>query len=108
MSDKKPVQQELSVHIALLVNAIPRRKLALWVACFFEVFQNDWWRLDTHRMNKFLLLVRIQIAEVFALLARKNWDEGLVDELNEMYSWSYCLDMIVVTKIQEFRLLIEV
>ncbi|CAD7925475.1 unnamed protein product [Amoebophrya sp. A120] len=82
MSDKKPVQQALSVHIAQLTRSIATEKLPLWFASFFEVFQTEWPKLDTWRMNKFLLMVRIQLAEMFAVLASHNFDEDLVEECN--------------------------
>ena len=75
MADKRPVQQEYCARAAMLSSqAVPRKYLHIWIACFFEVFQNEWGNLDTHRMNKFRLMVRIQMAEVFVILAGKSGD----------------------------------
>eukprot|EP00392_Amoebophrya_sp_AT5.2_P003887 g3892.t1 len=84
MSDKKPVQQALSVHIAQLTKSIPVEKLAEWCGAFFEVMQKEWVKLDTWRMNKFLLMVRIQLAEVFQTLQDHEWDTGLIESFNDV------------------------
>merc|ERR1719440_1097924 len=42
MADKRPVQQELAVNIALLVNDVPRDKQVMWIECFWETMQAAW------------------------------------------------------------------
>merc|ERR1712100_664858 len=49
MADKRPVQQELAVNIALLVNDIPREKQIMWIDSFWETMVTAWEKLDIHR-----------------------------------------------------------
>lgn len=73
MSDKRPVQQELCVHIAWLLNDIPSEKQFMWLDCFWETMEAHWGALDKHRVNKYLLLVRIILAEAFKCLRTRGW-----------------------------------
>mmetsp|Transcript_23314 Transcript_23314/g.51240 ORF Transcript_23314/g.51240 Transcript_23314/m.51240 type:complete len:387 (-) Transcript_23314:207-1367(-) len=75
MSDKRPVQQDLAVQIALLVNSIAADKRHLWLDTFWETCEVHWDGLDTHRMNKYYLFVRIVIAEFFKIVRETKWDE---------------------------------
>lgn len=75
MSDKRPVQQELAVNFAMLVNYIPAEKQGTWIDTFWETVSEGWEKLDTHRMSKYLLFVRIVIAEAFKVLKDKGWKE---------------------------------
>jgi len=78
MADKRPVQQELAVKTAFLLNDIPRQKQSIWVDAFWETMEEAWEKLDTHRMNKFMLFTRIVVAEAFKAIRIRGWD---LDEL---------------------------
>lgn len=73
MADKRPVQQELAVNIALLLNDVPRDKQAMWIDCFWETMQTAWEKLDIHRISKYLLVIRIVIAESFKTMRLAGW-----------------------------------
>jgi ribosomal RNA-processing protein 1 len=73
MSDKRPVQQELSVNIALLINDIPAEKQHLWMDTYWETMHKGWENLDVHRINKYLLFLRIVTAEYFKVLRERGW-----------------------------------
>jgi len=73
MADKRPVQQELAVNIALLLNDVPQEKRTLWIDTFWETMKVSWEKLDVHRVNKYLLLLRIVLAEVFKDLRTSGW-----------------------------------
>lgn len=73
MSDKRPVQQELAVNMALLIKEIPPGKQALWLDTFWETMQEAWEKLDQHRINKYLLFARIVVAEAFQALRLRAW-----------------------------------
>eukprot|EP00439_Symbiodinium_sp_Y106_P021937 s5410_g2.t1 len=49
MADKRPVQQELAVNIALLLNDVPQEKRTLWIDTFWETMKVSWEKLDVHR-----------------------------------------------------------
>ncbi|CAK9027909.1 Ribosomal RNA processing protein 1 homolog B (RRP1-like protein B), partial [Durusdinium trenchii] len=65
MADKRPVQQELAVQIALLLNEIPLERRTMWIECFWDTMRDAWEKLDAHRVNKYLLFLRIVLAEMF-------------------------------------------
>merc|ERR1719440_844425 len=73
MADKRPIQQELSVGVALLLNDVPREKQAMWIDTFWETMQAAWEKLDVHRISKYLLFVRIIIAEAFKVMRTAGW-----------------------------------
>lgn len=73
MSDKRPIQQELCVNIALLMEDVPIKKQNLWIDCFWEIMLMHWDNLDKHRLNKYLLFVRIVVAETFKSLRCRGW-----------------------------------
>jgi len=85
MADKRPVQQELSVNIALLIGIIPRHNQGLWIDAFWETMKAEYEHLDKHRLNKYLLFMRIVLAEAFKALRVGGWDlaevRGMTDTL---------------------------
>ncbi|POM71325.1 Ribosomal RNA processing protein 1 [Phytophthora palmivora] len=81
MSDKRPVQEELSSNLAGLVHRIPDSTLALeFVHSFFRTMHREWHGLDGLRLDKFYSLVRKFVRETVALLRVQDWDEELVQE----------------------------
>ncbi|CAE7462708.1 RRP1B [Symbiodinium natans] len=84
MADKRPVQQELAVNIALLLNDVPREKRTLWIDTFWETMRDSWEKLDVHRVNKYLLLLRIVLAEIFKDLRMNGWQMQEVKDRAEV------------------------
>lgn len=84
MSDKPLVQQELAVNLALTMNAMPEDKWPLWIAAFWETMQSSWEKIDRHRMNKYLLLMRCFLAETLHFVRIRKWSHELIEEMNEM------------------------
>jgi len=73
MADKRTVQQELSVQIAVLVNLLARKMQAVWMECFWETMEAEWARLDINRVNKFLPFLRTVISEFFKSIRLGGW-----------------------------------
>ncbi|CAL1173208.1 unnamed protein product [Cladocopium goreaui] len=73
MADKRPVQQELSVNIALLLNDVPQGRRTMWIECFWDTMRDSWEKLDVHRVNKYMLFLRIVLAEMFKDLRLGGW-----------------------------------
>jgi len=73
MADKRPIQQELSVNIALLLKEVPRAKQAMWIETFWETMQSSWEKLDVHRISKYLQFMRIVVAEAFKCVRVAGW-----------------------------------
>ncbi|KAL7687565.1 putative nucleolar, Nop52 [Plasmopara halstedii] len=81
MSDKRPVQEELSTNLAALVHRIPTANMALeFVHSFFRTMHREWHGLDGLRLDKFYSLVRKFIHETIVLLRVQDWQEKLVQE----------------------------
>ncbi|KAL3666378.1 hypothetical protein V7S43_008629 [Phytophthora oleae] len=81
MSDKRPVQEELSSNLASLVHRIPSAESALeFVDSFFRTMHREWHGLDGLRLDKFYSLVRKFVRETVALLRVQDWDEDLVQK----------------------------
>ncbi|KAF1784151.1 Nucleolar, Nop52 [Phytophthora cactorum] len=81
MSDKRPVQEELSTNLAGLVHRIPSAESALeFVHSFFRTMHREWHGLDGLRLDKFYSLVRKFVRETVALLRDQDWEEDLVQE----------------------------
>lgn len=73
MADKRPVQQELCVNIALLLNDVTSEQQGVWLDAFWETMQTGWEKLDKHRMSKYMLFTRIVVAEAFKVLRVAKW-----------------------------------
>lgn len=73
MADKRPVQQDLAVNVALLLKDVPRAKQGMWIDCFWETMVAAWEQLDVHRITKYLLFIRIIVAEAFKAMRLAGW-----------------------------------
>lgn len=85
MSDKRPVQQDLAVQMALLINDIPKAKQGMWLDTFWETMQASWEKLDKHRLSKYLLFIRIVVAEAFKVVRIGGWQSPEVKALSETF-----------------------
>lgn len=86
MADKRPVQQDLAVNVALLLNEIPRAKQGMWIDTFWETMQAAWEKLDVHRISKYLLFIRIVIAERFKSIRVAGWPLEEMAELGKTFT----------------------
>jgi len=84
MSDKAPVQRELAVNLSLTMHSIDEERWALWVAAFWETIQTSWEKIDRHRMDKYLMLMRCFLAETLKYVRTRKWDTDLIEDLNQM------------------------
>jgi len=84
MSDKAPVQRELAANLALTMHSIDDDRWTLWVAAFWETIQTSWEKIDRHRMDKYLMLMRCFLAETLKYLRTRKWDPELIEDLNQM------------------------
>ncbi|GAB9471349.1 hypothetical protein Gpo141_00008566 [Globisporangium polare] len=75
MSDKRPIQEELSSNLASLVHKLPSVELALgFVHSFFRTMHREWHGIDGLRLDKFYSLVRKFVHESIALLQNNDWE----------------------------------
>lgn len=87
MSDKRPIQEELSSNLAGLVHKIPTAELALdFVHRFFFTMHREWHGIDGLRLDKFYSLIRKFVHQSVVLLQNNDWDTALVQKFVSMLS----------------------
>ncbi|GAA5826316.1 hypothetical protein JCM3770_005817 [Rhodotorula araucariae] len=96
MSDKPLVQQQLAQTLADLAldvrpksksrnGRVERTRAALcYLRGFWHAVVAEWYGMDKHRLDKFLLLIRRFTQVGFRLLEREAWDEHAIKEYNEI------------------------
>ncbi|XP_059061176.1 ribosomal RNA processing protein 1 homolog [Achroia grisella] len=76
MSDKPLVQEELCESIAGVLDLFPAEQVkyaVLMMKAGFRVLATEWYGIDYHRMDKFLMLVRRYLRGSLRCLQRSNW-----------------------------------
>lgn len=73
MSDKRPVQLFLSTRIASLIESLEKRQAFTFRACFIHIISREWAGIDSHRLDKFYLLLRQIISHSFLQCQRLEW-----------------------------------
>uniref|UniRef100_K3X0L7 Uncharacterized protein n=1 Tax=Globisporangium ultimum (strain ATCC 200006 / CBS 805.95 / DAOM BR144) TaxID=431595 RepID=K3X0L7_GLOUD len=79
MSDKRPIQEELSTNLASLIHKIPTPENALgFVHSFFRTMHREWHGIDGLRLDKFYSLIRKFVHQSVLLLQAQDWDHDYV------------------------------
>jgi len=86
MSDKPLIQRELAINLALTINSLPDHQVPLWIAAFWETQQSSWESIDRHRIDKYLMLARLFLAETLKFIRERDWNSELIKDINEMYT----------------------
>lgn len=87
MSDKPLPQEELAESIASLVHSFGRPEISIqYFSSFLKTMSIEWFGIDQWRIDKFMMLVRRSVRQMFVLLHKHNWNETLIDQLNEEIS----------------------
>mmetsp|Transcript_31226 Transcript_31226/g.76177 ORF Transcript_31226/g.76177 Transcript_31226/m.76177 type:complete len:363 (+) Transcript_31226:198-1286(+) len=84
MSDKRPVQADLAKKIAKLIQPLAPGRAYLLVRATFTTLLREWGGIDALRMDKFMLLAREIIYEIFTYLRSKEWDAATVRKMSEV------------------------
>lgn len=82
MADKRPNQTLVAVEAVQLGQVYDDAGYVLWTRAFFETVVSMWSKLDKWRMDKYLLLLRVFIAESFRRLRLSGWSSDFVDQFN--------------------------
>ncbi|KAJ2039723.1 hypothetical protein GGI08_008157, partial [Coemansia sp. S2] len=77
LSDKPLVQQELSWELANLILVCKGGNNVSFVRAFWETMCREWFDIDKHRIDKYLLLVRRVVFFTFSSMQQSGWDEQL-------------------------------
>lgn len=67
------VQEDLAVRLSGLIPKMQQPVAQLYWAAMLHTLRAEWFALDRHRLNKFLMLARKFVAAVFARLAAADW-----------------------------------
>ncbi|TMW65164.1 hypothetical protein Poli38472_009331 [Pythium oligandrum] len=87
MSDKRPIQDELSSNLAGLVHKLPSAELALaFVHSFFRTMHREWHGIDGLRLDKFYALIRKFVRESLVLLGNHAWETEHVERFVSILS----------------------
>ena len=83
-SDKPIVQEDLANLIAKLIHILKDvRAVSMFVDAFFLTMGREWYGIDSLRMDKFYMLMRRVLREVFVYLQAKHWDEETVFQISK-------------------------
>jgi len=86
MSDKPLVQEELAETIGHLIHCFSSENALAFIECGLITEGREWVGIDQWRMDKFMMLTRRYLRQVFNFLAKDNWDK--VVQINEIFSSS--------------------
>ncbi|KAJ1997422.1 hypothetical protein H4R26_005836, partial [Coemansia thaxteri] len=85
LSDKPLVQQELSWELANLTLVCKGGNSVSFVRAFWETVCREWFDIDKHRIDKYLLLVRRMVFFTFRSMQQGGWDHQLVEKYLNVY-----------------------
>ncbi|KAJ2558342.1 hypothetical protein EV175_000838 [Coemansia sp. RSA 1933] len=85
LSDKPLVQQELSWDLANLILVCKGDNRVTFVRAFWETVCREWFDVDKHRVDKYLLLMRRVVYFTLKSMESSSWDEQLVSDYMEVY-----------------------
>eukprot|EP00088_Acartia_fossae_P035340 TRINITY_DN363_c0_g2_i11.p1 TRINITY_DN363_c0_g2~~TRINITY_DN363_c0_g2_i11.p1 ORF type:complete len:871 (-),score=354.25 TRINITY_DN363_c0_g2_i11:199-2757(-) len=86
MSDKPLIQEELANSIATMIDCFGTNESALmFIKTFLLTMGREWFGIDRWRMDKFMMMVRRFIRQVFKFHKRKNWDEKLTENMSTIF-----------------------
>ncbi|EDO46082.1 predicted protein [Nematostella vectensis] len=82
MSDKPLVQEELASSISSLIHSFRNKDSALlFLVTFFKTMHREWHGIDRLRMDKFYMLVRMMVKQMFVMMIKNKWEPSLCDRV---------------------------
>ncbi|KAJ1724321.1 hypothetical protein LPJ53_001404 [Coemansia erecta] len=86
LSDMPLVQQELSWALANMVLCCQGANRVMFVRAFWETVCREWYDIDKHRVDKYLLLMRRVVFFTLRSMQQSDWDEKLVHDYIDAYT----------------------
>ena len=83
MADKRPVQQQVAVEAVSVGMNLNDKQFIVWVRAFYQTLVELWPKLDRYRMDKYLLLLRVFVAETFRRMRVSGWEVSFIEEISE-------------------------
>ncbi|XP_061727866.1 ribosomal RNA processing protein 1 homolog [Cydia pomonella] len=87
MSDKPLVQEDLCESIAGILDLFPTEQLSnamLLAKAGFKMLATEWFGIDQHRIDKFLMLVRRYLRGALRCVHRSGWSEDACNQFADM------------------------
>ena len=82
MSDKPRNQQQLARDLADLVDVLQTSEARLaFMEAFWKTMSREWNAIDSHRMDKYLYLIRCFVNKGFEVCAKGGWGEEMDEYL---------------------------
>jgi ribosomal RNA-processing protein 1 len=82
MSDKPLVQQELAQQLAAAIHCMPRDQELRYIEAFWCTMIREWYNIDRLRLDKYYMLIRKMLHEIFEYLKRRSWDNSSVESVS--------------------------
>lgn len=79
-ADKQPYQISLADSLSSLVASLPRDLSLLYFSTFLSTIRREWSGIDSHRLDKFYLLIRRFLRKLFFLFHSNCWNSFLLDQ----------------------------
>jgi ribosomal RNA-processing protein 1 len=79
------MQTALADRLSEIMAAVPASVGALYFRIFVRTMRREWFGIDRHRMDKFMMLVRKLYAAHLRFLAATGWDTAVVTEFAEFW-----------------------
>uniref|UniRef100_A0A8B9QA91 RRP1B protein n=1 Tax=Apteryx owenii TaxID=8824 RepID=A0A8B9QA91_APTOW len=79
MQDKPLLQEELANNISQLIHVIQNTEAQhLFIQTFWQTMNREWNGIDSLRLDKYYMLIRMILRQSFEVLKRNEWDESLI------------------------------
>eukprot|EP00112_Aurelia_sp_Birch-Aquarium-sp1_P017206 Seg397.20 transcript_id=Seg397.20/GoldUCD/mRNA.D3Y31 product="Ribosomal RNA processing protein 1 B" protein_id=Seg397.20/GoldUCD/D3Y31 len=90
-SDKPLVQEDLAQALANLLHAL-KDSVAVFklIEGFFMTMGREWHGIDRLRLDKFYMLVRKMLKEIFEYLQKKKWNEAEIAGITDVFTNGPC------------------
>lgn len=85
------MQTALAERLSEIMNSVPPAVGRLYFKVFVQTMRREWFGIDRHRMDKFMMLVRKFYAEHLRSLQSTSW---YVEKFNEKFNENRSLQLI--------------
>ncbi|KAK3037598.1 hypothetical protein RJ639_031904 [Escallonia herrerae] len=84
-ADKAPAQSDLIGRLSSLLLALHPHNSANYLSAFLLTMRREWPGIDSHRLDKFYLLIRRFLSSLFRLFKNNDWDLELTRTLMNLF-----------------------
>ncbi|XP_026480606.1 ribosomal RNA processing protein 1 homolog [Ctenocephalides felis] len=85
MSDKPLIQEELADNISTLIHSFTNINDAiLFFDCYLKTMVREWFGIDMHRLNKFMMFVRRMLRQFLVAVDHHKWKSEILEEFESV------------------------